>query len=296
MPMQSLLDSEYGLSNYSICKGGLLINPTHVDRDFDVTTNTYKLLLQGDVPGITYPPVERYAIETATFEIGFWPVTHEEHFRCQNCVQHGPVYFEKVSDPESEVDIACRYQIMMDTTPIICVNVAPIGYQNTTTWRKVFVYVPIGITVLAAVVSLLCNIETALRDDLFLALSNYALDWNTLRIKGSTAADIIFYTQYVFATGALNLRYPKFYAHFTSNFAWSWLLFAPSWMIGLLEHALKSPSKRASTKSSASSKTSIAVSTNMTELALLLDIDLRGLFLTSLLFFSFFVVGLALIW
>ena len=175
------------------------------------------------------------------------------------------------------LDIGARYDLVMETTtPIVCVEVAPVGYINQE-WRKVFQYMPLSLVALAACVTLLAIViynDGSRYHDFFVAVM-------VCQSSGITMDDAIAYAQYVFAAGTLNLAYPQFYALFTANFAWSWLLFSPSWLHNILDP--ETPGVDAS------------VSTNLTHLANVMDIDLRVLFLTSILFFGMCFVILILI-
>lgn len=54
-----LLDgSSYGSTNFTSCVTDALINVTQVSRQYDRLGDTFQLLIEGYVPGITYPPVE----------------------------------------------------------------------------------------------------------------------------------------------------------------------------------------------------------------------------------------------
>lgn len=175
------------------------------------------------------------------------------------------------------LDIGARYELVMEgTTPVVCVEVAPVGYINHD-WQKVFQYMPLSIIALAAFVTLLAIIsfsDGSRYHDFFVALM-------VCQSSGISMDDAIAYAQYVFAAGALNLAYPRFYALFTANFAWSWLLFSPSWL-----HHILDPN---------AASVGVAASTNLTHLANVMDIDLRVMFLTSILFFGICLVILVLI-
>ncbi|CDH56964.1 predicted protein [Lichtheimia corymbifera JMRC:FSU:9682] len=175
------------------------------------------------------------------------------------------------------LDIGARYELTMEgSTPVVCVEVAPVGYINRE-WQKVFLYMPLSLIALAAFVTLLAILsfnDGSRYYDFFVAVV-------VIQSSGITMDDAIAYAQFVFAAGTLNLAYPQFYALFTANFSWSWLLFSPSWLHHILDPDAKD--------------VGVAASTNLTHLANVMEIDLRALFLTSILFFGVCLVVLILI-
>lgn len=175
------------------------------------------------------------------------------------------------------LDIGARYELTMEgSTPVVCVEVAPVGYINRE-WQKVFLYMPLSLIALAAFVTLLAILsfnDGSRYYDFFVAVM-------VIQSSGITMDDAIAYAQFVFAAGTLNLAYPQFYALFTANFSWSWLLFSPSWLHHILDPDAKD--------------VGVAASTNLTHLANVMEIDLRALFLTSILFFGVCLVVLILI-
>ncbi|RUS13380.1 hypothetical protein BC937DRAFT_95415, partial [Endogone sp. FLAS-F59071] len=113
-----------------------------------------------------------------------------------------------------------------------CIDMAPVGYQNPV-WREIFIWIPFGIAVFAGLVSTISTLisgPSSLQQDLFVLSSNYALEPISLRLKTPGFFDVIFYAQFIVASGQLSLRYPMFYPLFVSDFAWSSLIFPGAYL------------------------------------------------------------------
>ncbi|KAF7722267.1 hypothetical protein EC973_003487 [Apophysomyces ossiformis] len=186
---------------------------------------------------------------------------------------------------------------MDNTSSIVCLLAAPIGYQNPA-WRVAFSFVPISIALLAGIVSLCCRLHNARKheQDLFLAISNYGLASETAKYNISTAFDVVFYAQFVFSTGALNLNYPQFYSLFTANFAWSWLLLSNTW---IREHLMNASGLCYGDQESSTTKcngnVAVTLAKNIVDLSQALDIDSRVFFLTCIIVFTFLLAGITVV-
>lgn len=179
---------------------------------------------------------------------------------------------------------------------VVCLSTAPTGYQNPS-WFIAFAFVPVAIALLAVVVSVCCRLYTARmhQQDLFLAISTYGFAPQTAKYNTSTLSDVVFYAQFIFVTGALNLNYPRFYALFTADFAWSWLLFSTTGTKQLLTNVIRPcNSGNEAFTGGCDDRNGAVLSRNMIDLSHAMDIDNRGLFLTCILFFSFLLAAVTL--
>lgn len=178
-----------------------------------------------------------------------------------------------------------------------CFTLAPVGYQNPT-WQMIFLYVPAAFTLFAASVSCFASFATVSDDishDGFLFTSNYAMLPAALRLRTPGFFDVIYYAQFIVVTGQLSLAYPKFYPLFTSNFAWSFLLFNTDWFQDMIARTFNTPSETPSLvkgtispyalNGTASDPGVNVTGTGMDLFSSALEIDVRALFLTGLIFF-----------
>lgn len=83
---------------------------------------------------------------------------------------------------------------------------------------------------LVSTISTLISGPSSLQQDLFVLTSNYALEPVSLRLKTPGFFDVVFYAQFIVASGQLSLRYPMFYPLFVSDFAWSSLIFPGAYL------------------------------------------------------------------
>lgn len=187
---------------------------------------------------------------------------------------------------------------------------APVGYQHPL-WRNIFLWLPIGITFSAAIISLIASFtifHDSAEHDIFLFSSNYAMLPGVLRLKTPGVFDLIFYAQFIVITGQFNIDYPRFHALFSSNFSWSFLLFDESrWLNGVIKSMFKASSspiesvasipgysiyKRqvantTATATSTASHTNATVDitgTGMSEFATATGIDINALFFTMMVY------------
>ncbi|KAI9487377.1 MAG: hypothetical protein EXX96DRAFT_450736, partial [Benjaminiella poitrasii] len=126
-------------------------------------------------------------------------------------------------------DISAQYSAWTgDQDRITCVTFATIGYQDYT-WARLFLYIPVSIgvfTIFTTLFSIYATTPVDRRDEWI--TFNYLPAALQLRLPG--VFEVIHYAQFIFTMGLLNLAYPKFYPLFSSNFAWSFLLFPSQWI------------------------------------------------------------------
>ncbi|KAI7868296.1 hypothetical protein BDF14DRAFT_1694884, partial [Spinellus fusiger] len=137
-------------------------------------------------------------------------------------------------------DISAHYSVLTaEKTPLLCTTLASVGYQHTT-WRYIFILVPIVFAVFAVFVSLIVSFSAFNESeyDIFLFISNYAILPAILRLKTPGLFDLIYYAQFIVTTGQLSLSYPAFYSLFTSNFSWSFFLIPVQWINAILKTSL----------------------------------------------------------
>ncbi|CAO3658251.1 unnamed protein product [Rhizopus stolonifer] len=129
-------------------------------------------------------------------------------------------------------DITAQYSaVSPDSSSLLCIKLAPVGYQHPV-WRNVFIYLPVGFTVLAAITSLVVSLTSVEHGehDMFLFSSNHAMLPGVLRLKTPGFVDLVYYSQFIVTAGQFNINYPRFHSLFTSNFSWSFLLFQSPWL------------------------------------------------------------------
>lgn len=203
-------------------------------------------------------------------------------------------------------DITAQYSaIAADSTHLVCIQFAPVGYQHPT-WRNIFTWLPISFTISAAIISLIASFtifhdDDAAGHDIFLFGSNYAMLPGVLRLKTPGFFDLIFYSQFIVTVGQFNIEYPRFHALFTSNFSWSFLLFNQSnWLnnviSGLFQSSISPIESIASVPgysiykrqelinaTTDTSKVNI-VGTGMSDFAIATGIDINALFFTMMVY------------
>ncbi|KAG1053602.1 hypothetical protein G6F43_004332 [Rhizopus delemar] len=211
-------------------------------------------------------------------------------------------------------DITAQYSaVNPDSTPLICIRLAPVGYQHPT-WRNVFIYIPIGFTIIAAITSLTVSLTTIENGehDIFLFSSNYAMLPGVLRLKTPGFVDLIYYAQFIVTAGQFNMDYPRFHALFTSNFSWSFLLFRSEWLTNTIHtifsrqeddvnHHSSVPGlsiyKRQEVNMPVRHKEDVSVNimgTGMSDFSTAVGMDINGLFFTVLVYFLV-IIGACLI-
>ncbi|KAI8371305.1 hypothetical protein EDC96DRAFT_502131 [Choanephora cucurbitarum] len=207
------------------------------------------------------------------------------------------------------VDITARYSaIDADSNHLVCIHLAPVGYQDPM-WRKIFIFLPVGLTVSAAIISLIgsfIRFEDS-EHDIFLFSSNYAMLPGILRLKTPGFFDLVFYAQFVVISGLFNIDYPRFQSLFTSNFAWSFLLFKSAWLQDVFQQIFTSYSspvqeigsiegtsiyKRQLSNETDNNSFDIS-GTSMLNFATASGIDINALFLTFLVHLAILIAACA---
>jgi hypothetical protein len=180
-----------------------------------------------------------------------------------------------------------------------------VGYQNPV-WRQVLIAVPVAFAVFAAIVTIFSIYVTSTdaEQDILISASNYGIEPSALRLKTPGLFDIVFYAQFIVVTGQLNIQYPLFYPLFTSNFAWSNLLFVPDFINNIVntifpaqiaadssgwyqsEPGLSLNKRQMGFGAAANDSNPVVVAgTGMANFANAVGLDVRALFITSLIFY-----------
>ncbi|CEG78012.1 hypothetical protein RMATCC62417_12677 [Rhizopus microsporus] len=207
-------------------------------------------------------------------------------------------------------DITAQYSaVNPDSTPLLCIRLAPIGYQHPV-WKNVFLYFPIGFTISAAAISLIASLTRIVdvEHDIFLFSSNYAMLPGVLRLKTPGFFDLMYYAQFIVIAGQFNIDYPRFHALFTSNFSWSFLLFKSKWLSSTISRLFE-PQETADRSVPGLSiykrqldsdvknlirieGNSVQVAgTGMSDFATAVDIDINALFFTVLVYFLIIIAS-----
>lgn len=201
-------------------------------------------------------------------------------------------------------DITAQYSAVdADSQHLICIQLAPVGYQHPV-WQKIFTFLPVGLTVTAAILSLIASMIVFHHDaehDIFLFSSNYAMLPGVLRLKTPGFFDLVFYAQFIVISGQLNIDYPRFFALFTSNFSWSFLLFQSTWLQSAIQGMFTSSQSPieaiASVPGSSLYKRELpnkegvdVIGTGILDFANASGIDINALFFTSLVY-SLIILG-----
>lgn len=194
-------------------------------------------------------------------------------------------------------DVIVRYSTLTgEMEPWLCLTLAPVGYQHPT-WKSIFIYLPIALTVFAAFVSFFASFATVpdTDHDVFLFTSNYAMLPATLRLKTPGFFDLIYHAQFIALLGQLNLDYPAFYSLFASNFAWSFLLFPTRWIPESVTRALFEMGLANSTRRLDDSPRIAVNGTGMNNFAMAAGIDINSLFITSFIVLLMIMAGCLLV-
>lgn len=192
-----------------------------------------------------------------------------------------------------------------DNISFTCLDIAPVGYQNPI-WREVLIAIPVAFAVFAAIVTVFSIYVTSTdaEQDILIAASNYGIEPSALRLKTPGLFDVVYYAQFIVVTGQLNIKYPVFYPLFTSNFSWSSLLFTPDLINGVVNTIFPSDlannatgwyhsepglslNKRQIGFGSANNDSYpvVVAGTGMANFANAVGLDVRALFITSLVFY-----------
>lgn len=322
---QDTIDSVwFPANNFTYCNQQEQFDVLSVNRYFDVKTSTYyfnftstsnmtvtNLNQQGSTSSASMMQL-RFGFQTINIpaqqfcpdSVNGCPIPANQNFTIQRSynLSNIPLY--------PLADITAQYSaIAADSTHLVCITLAPVGYQHPI-WRTIFTWLPIGITITAAIISLIASFtifhdDDAAEHDIFLFSSNYAMLPGVLRLKTPGFFDLIFYSQFIVTTGLFNIDYPRFHALFTSNFAWSFLLNNDSrWLQQVTSSLFKSSSafienigsipgysiyKRQladnSTVMDNSATSFIDISgTGMSDFATAIGIDINALFFTMMVF------------
>lgn len=126
------------------------------------------------------------------------------------------------------LDIIAQYSAWTgDQTPITCLALAPIAYQNPV-WTRLFQYVPIGVAALALVTTGVAIYATTPLDRDEITVNCFPTALQLVALPG--VFQVVYYAQFIVTMGQLNLSYPKFYPLFASDFAWSFLMLPSQWI------------------------------------------------------------------
>ncbi|KAI8061528.1 uncharacterized protein B0P05DRAFT_477612 [Gilbertella persicaria] len=198
-------------------------------------------------------------------------------------------------------DITAKYSAVdADSNHLVCITLAPVGYQHPV-WQKIFMYLPIGLTASAAIISLIGSFITFedSEHDIFLFSSNYAMLPGILRLKTPGFFDLVFYAQFIVIAGQFNIDYPRFHPLFTSNFSWSFLLFRSEWLQDTIKTIFRGQSsplqeiasvpgnslyRRQISNGTDTNKINI-LGTGMLNFAMATGIDINAMFFTFLVYF-----------
>ncbi|RUP47477.1 hypothetical protein BC936DRAFT_145693 [Jimgerdemannia flammicorona] len=232
------LDQLYGY-NWTLCQNTTTyFNISTVYRHYDPLSKTYNFSIAGYSPvDVNNVSAAYNAIATSyTFaRLAFWDTFNDVKALCDSVVTGCPIKKGNITIinksfrvPGSAFplgDIQASFRALTgDLQNFTCIDIAPIGYQNPI-WRQIFIWVPVGIALFAAMVSIISTLISGPTEDFYVLTSNYALEPIALRLKTPGFFDVLHYAQFIVASGQLSLRYPKFYPLFVSDFAWSSLLF-----------------------------------------------------------------------
>ncbi|RUS30287.1 hypothetical protein BC938DRAFT_479604 [Jimgerdemannia flammicorona] len=232
------LDQLYGY-NWTLCQNTTTyFNISTVYRHYDPLSKTYNFSIAGYSPvDVNNVSAAYNAIATSyTFaRFAFWDTFNDVKALCDSVVTGCPIKKGNITIinksfrvPGSAFplgDIQASFRALTgDLQNFTCIDIAPIGYQNPI-WRQIFIWVPVGIALFAAMVSIISTLISGPTEDFYVLTSNYALEPIALRLKTPGFFDVLHYAQFIVASGQLSLRYPKFYPLFVSDFAWSSLLF-----------------------------------------------------------------------
>ncbi|KAI9016432.1 hypothetical protein CLU79DRAFT_721231 [Phycomyces nitens] len=222
---------------------------------------------------------------------------------CQECPPSSTQipFTQKVLIPNTALplgDISSTLTLISDTS-VACFQVDSVGYQHPT-WRSVFVYVPVAITIFAALNSFFQSFSSLpeTERDLLLFTSNYANLPTALRLKTPGFFDVIHYCQTIVSLGQLNLDFPSFYPLFVSNLGWSYGLFSNRWLDRPIHSIFPSdlsppPSNGLSFNKRQEQPAHFlpVAGTGIANVALALGIDINGQFLTCLVYYLLILAG-----
>ncbi|KAL0079236.1 hypothetical protein J3Q64DRAFT_1761736 [Phycomyces blakesleeanus] len=284
-------------------------------RFYDPTSQLY--LINGTL--FTSQPVHPLSYVLSTrLKIGVKMTVQGNQSLCHSqCLITNRIPFvQKVITPDTSLplgDISSTLEIIKDDTSMACFVVNSVGYQHPA-WRTVFIYIPVAITVFAALNSFFQSFASLpeTERDILLFTSNYANLPAALRLKTPGFFDVIHYCQSIVSLGQLNLAFPSFYPLFISNLGWSFGLFPNKWLDAAIysifpsdvssqsnpTHQGLSFNKRQSFTDTPNSGPGVVGShflpvagTGIANVALALGIDINGQFLTCLVYYLLILAG-----
>ncbi|KAG2184682.1 hypothetical protein INT43_000595 [Umbelopsis isabellina] len=316
-PVAAVESVHYSSNNFTLCHESSYLNVTSVNRVYQESSRTLNFTIQGVSPiSVTSLNAAKtyYAASKTIIQIGFWTAVNEANQFCNDVscpIVVGVTNISKtINLPSTGLpfgDITIHYQAFTpDNISFTCLDIAPVGYQNPV-WREVFIAVPLAFAVFAAIVTVFSIYVTSTdaEQDILIAASNYGIEPSALRLKTPGLFDVLYYAQFIVVTGQLNLKYPQFYPLFTSNFAWSNLLFTPPFIYNIINTIYPSNTTGSPSPSWYQSEPGLSLNkrqmgfgyannnthpvttagTGMGNFADAVGLDIRGIFLTSLLFY-----------
>ncbi|KAL1914722.1 uncharacterized protein VTP21DRAFT_7980 [Calcarisporiella thermophila] len=103
-------------------------------------------------------------------------------------------------------------------------------------WQFGFTWTTIAITLFSSIVSIMPGlVHRPLSGDIFIYSSNYALESKILGAKTPGLIDLVFYAQFILASGQLSLGYPGFYPWFVADFSWAGLFLGMDWLTNIVQ-------------------------------------------------------------
>ncbi|KAK4520425.1 uncharacterized protein ATC70_008560 [Mucor velutinosus] len=213
---------------------------------------------------------------------------------CQDVYQDCPVIMNNytliqktVQLPYTNVpllDIIAQYSAWTgEQTPITCLTLAPIAYQNPL-WTRLFRYIPIGVAGLALITTCVAIYATTPIDRNEITVHCFP---TALQLALPSVFQVVYYAQFIVTMGQLNLSYPKFYPLFASDFAWSFLMLPSHW-ITQNTHLANQPAQQQ------------PATDGMSNYAANIGLDVNDVFITVFVYFLLLValclIGLAIVW
>ncbi|KAI7881879.1 hypothetical protein K492DRAFT_161175 [Lichtheimia hyalospora FSU 10163] len=296
--------------NYTQCQVSNTFRILDAQRSFNWTTNIYSLNITGrsliSVANLSSTG-NLYASAKTEVMLGNSIIYSHLTPLCPDIVGGCPVRSNDTVEIQHEFtlpntslpvgDIIVRYSTLTgEMEPWLCLTLAPLEYQHPT-WKSIFIYLPVALTVFAAFVSFFASFATVpdTDHDVFLFTSNYAMLPATLRLKTPGFFDLIYHAQFIVLLGQLNLDYPAFYPLFASNFAWSFLLFPTRWIPESATRVLFEMGLANSTRRLDDSPRISVNGTGMNNFAMATGIDINSLFMTSFIVLLMIVAGCLLV-
>ncbi|KAI8376030.1 uncharacterized protein BYT42DRAFT_546763 [Radiomyces spectabilis] len=324
-PVQAALvaldETGFGRTNFSVCDIEHHFTTLAASRYYDPVSQNYTVNITGVSDILVNSLNQNQTLSAASrleLVLGFSTIINSNFHLCPDINTGCPVQpnvnvslYKTVKLPPTAIplgDLIGRYAAWtVDQRRWMCVNLAPIGYQHPT-WQAIFLWLPVGFTVFAALSSFLISFFTAAEgdaQDLFIFTSNYAMPPAIQRLKTPSFFDFIYYAQFIVTSGLMNLHYPAFYPLFTANFAWSFLLVPISWMTNVVtsiegDYLKNSPFANMTVGSNSTSIYRHVVDpllsgSGMRQFAHNIHLDYKGLFVTCIIVFAFIMIVCAIL-